>query len=172
MLDKIDQNMSDTSLPLLEIKDLECIRDDRELFTALSFSLGQGEVLQIEGPNGSGKTSLLRIVCGLRLPDSGEVHWCGEDIRGNREDYYARMVYLGHLPCIKGDLNVMENIRVLLDTRSMVLPDDDVGAALYKVGRQALRMSPARPCLPGNGDGCCWLFWSWRRRTSGCWMSP
>jgi len=126
--------MPDTSHPLLEINALECIRDDRELFSGLGFSLGQGEVLQIEGPNGSGKTSLLRIVCGLRLPDKGAVHWCGEDIRGHREDYYARMVYLGHLPCIKGDLSVMENIRVLLDTRSMALPESDVESALYKVG--------------------------------------
>ena len=126
--------MSDTSPPLLEIKDLECIRDDRVLFSGLSFHLQQGQVLQIEGPNGSGKTSLLRILCGLRLPDDGSVCWDGEDIRTNREDYYARMVYLGHLPCIKGDLNVMENIRVLLDTRSMSLPEQDIEAALYQVG--------------------------------------
>ena len=119
---------------MLEIQTLECVRDDRLLFNDLSFTVADAEVLQIEGPNGSGKTSLLRIICGLRLPEAGQVMWQGESISSNREDYYANMVYIGHLPCIKADLTVMENVRSLLDTRSLTLSNVVIEAALAKVG--------------------------------------
>ncbi len=119
---------------MLEIQTLECVRDDRLLFSDLSFAVADAEVLQIEGPNGSGKTSLLRIICGLRLPEAGQVMWQGKSISSNREDYYANMVYIGHLPCIKADLTVMENVRSLLDTRSLTLSNVVIEAALAKVG--------------------------------------
>lgn len=134
----------------LDIDRLQCIRDDRELFSGLSFSLQHGEVLQIEGPNGCGKTSLLRIVCGLRTPDDGVVNWCGQDIRGHREDYYGRMVYLGHLPCIKGDLDVMENITALLDTRSMSLGENTVVDALSRVGLAGFEDVPGKALSSGQ----------------------
>jgi heme exporter protein A len=119
---------------MLEIQSLECVRDDRLLFSDLSFAVAEAEVLQIEGPNGSGKTSLLRILCGLRQAEAGQVLWQGEPISSNREDYYASMVYIGHLPCIKGDLTVIENVRSLLDTRSLSLSNAEIETALEKVG--------------------------------------
>ena len=135
---------------MFEAQALECIRDDRLLFRDLSFTVGEGEVLQIEGPNGSGKTSLLRIICGLRLPESGEIHWYGEPVRGNREDYYANMVYIGHLPCIKGDLTVMENIRSLLDARSQSLSREVIEAALSKVGLASYEDVPGKALSSGQ----------------------
>jgi heme exporter protein A len=122
------------SISLLTTENLECTRDDRLLFSGLSFSLDAGEVLQIEGPNGSGKTSLLRILSGLRRADSGTVKWQHQDILHARDDYYASMVYIGHLPCIKNDLTTLENIRVLLDTRSQSVAADRVEQALAQVG--------------------------------------
>jgi heme exporter protein A len=119
---------------LLSAENLECTRDDRQLFSGLTFALKSGEVLQIEGANGCGKTSLLRILCGLRLADAGEVQWQGERLSKARESYYASMVYIGHLPCIKADLTVLENIRALLDTRSSTLPDNEIEGALQRVG--------------------------------------
>ena len=119
---------------MFEAKSLECVRDDRLLFSDLSFSLSEAEVVQIEGSNGSGKTSLLRIICGLRLPESGQVFWQGKEINANREDYYSSMVYIGHLPCVKAELTVMENIRSLLDTRSLTLSTATIESALEKVG--------------------------------------
>lgn len=119
---------------MLESQSLECVRDDRLLFNDLSFTVAEAEVLQIEGPNGSGKTSLLRIICGLRQAEAGKILWQGESITSNREDYYANMVYIGHLPCIKGDLTVLENVRALLDTRSLSLSTDEIEVALAKVG--------------------------------------
>lgn len=119
---------------LLNTENLECRRDDRLLFNGLSMALAAGEVLQIEGANGSGKTSLLRILSGLRSADDGEVYWRGEAIARAREDYYSNMVYIGHLTCIKGDLTVLENIRALLDTRSQTASHDIIEEALAKVG--------------------------------------
>ena len=122
---------------LLNVSDLECTRDDRLLFSGLSFRLSSGEVLQIEGSNGSGKTSLLRILCGLRVADEGVVSWQDHDITKEREDYYSNMVYIGHLPCIKAELTTLENIRSLLDTRSISASDDEIIHCLTRVGLAA-----------------------------------
>ena len=92
--------------------DLSCIRDDRVLFEELTFELVSGQVLLLEGKNGSGKTSLLRILCGFREPDSGQVTWCGDAI--NDSQYYADMAYVGHLDGVKKELTVMENLKVSL----------------------------------------------------------
>jgi len=135
---------------MLEIQTLECVRDDRLLFSELSFSVADAEVLQIEGPNGSGKTSLLRIICGLRLPEAGQVMWQGEPISSNREDYYANMVYIGHLPCIKADLTVLENVRSLLDTRSLTLSNVVIEAALAKVGLASYEDVPGKALSSGQ----------------------
>ena len=135
---------------MFEAQSLECVRDDRLLFNDLSFTVAESEVLQIEGPNGSGKTSLLRILCGLRLAEAGKVLWRGESILLNREDYYANMVYIGHLPCVKGDLTVVENIRSLLDTRSLSLGDIEIEAALDKVGLASYEDVPGKALSSGQ----------------------
>jgi heme exporter protein A len=135
---------------MLEIQSLECVRDDRLLFSELSFTLAESEVLQIEGANGCGKTSLLRIICGLRLAEAGKIYWCGESIQNNREDFYANMVYIGHLPCIKGDLTVLENVRALLDTRSLSVSDQVIEAALIKVGLESYDDVPGKALSSGQ----------------------
>lgn len=135
---------------MLEIKSLECVRDDRLLFRDLNFSVAEGQVLQIEGTNGSGKTSLLRIICGLRLAEAGQVLWRGETIASSREDYYAEMVYIGHLSCIKGDLTVLENVRSLLDTRSLSLSNAEIEVALEKVGLVTYEDVPSKALSSGQ----------------------
>jgi heme exporter protein A len=135
---------------MFEAKSLECVRDDRLLFNDLSFAVAESEVLQIEGPNGSGKTSLLRILCGLRLAEAGHVLWQGESIISNREDYYANMVYIGHLPCVKGDLTVLENVRSLLDTRSLSLGNEEIEVALSKVGLASYEDVPGKALSSGQ----------------------
>lgn len=94
----------------LEGKGLSCIRDDRVLFEELAFELVSGQVLLLEGKNGSGKTSLLRILCGFREPDSGAIHWCGNAV--NDSQFYAQMAYVGHLDGIKKELTVLENLKM------------------------------------------------------------
>lgn len=97
---------------MLEIRNLACARADHQLFTGLSFSLGEGELMQVQGENGSGKTSLLRTLCGFMQPVAGEICWRGKNIHEIDEEYYAEMIYLGHLNAIKDELNALENLRI------------------------------------------------------------
>lgn len=95
---------------LLETHALACRRDDRLLFSELSLRLADEQLLLIEGSNGSGKTSLLRLLCGLRRPDAGQVFWLGEDIACLGSRYLAQIAYVGHLDAVKQDLTVRENL--------------------------------------------------------------
>jgi heme exporter protein A len=104
--------MKPNSTHQLQGENLSCIRDDRELFANLDFTVHTGQVLLLEGQNGSGKTSLLRIICGFREPDTGAVSWCGEEIPHSQ--YYSDMAYVGHLDGIKKELTVQENLRLSL----------------------------------------------------------
>ncbi|WP_145518430.1 cytochrome c biogenesis heme-transporting ATPase CcmA [Yersinia mollaretii] len=95
---------------MLEAKDLTCIRDERRLFQRLSFGVAAGEIVQVEGQNGAGKTSLLRILAGLADADEGQVSWQGENIRRDRARYHQDLLYLGHQPGIKSVLTPFENL--------------------------------------------------------------
>ena len=96
---------------LLTVHDLACARGDRLLFKDMNFSLCGGELLLVQGGNGQGKTSLLRLLTGLSRPEEGEVRWRGAPIARQREAYHAEMVYLGHANGVKDDLNPIENLR-------------------------------------------------------------
>jgi len=102
--------MQSNSTIQLQGENLSCTRDDRELFSGLSFAVRPGQVLLLEGQNGSGKTSLLRIICGFREPDTGAVRWGGDEIPHHQ--YYSDMAYVGHLDGIKKELTVLENLRL------------------------------------------------------------
>ena len=97
---------------MLEARELECERGGKALFRHLGFSLAPGETLRVAGPNGSGKTSLLRILCGLLTPTAGEVLWNGASIQSLKEDYARHVLYLGHAPAVKDELTGAENLRV------------------------------------------------------------
>jgi heme exporter protein A len=135
--------------PLLEARDLECVRDERILFTGLSFSVTPGEVVQIEGDNGSGKTSLLRILSGLALAESGEVLWQGAPLHRVRSDYFANLAWLGHAHGVKLELNPLENLRV---ARALKRPrgDVDLEEALAAVGLAGFEDVPARMLSAGQ----------------------
>ena len=97
--------------PLLAGRGLSLLRGDRCLFADLDFVLDAGELLLVEGPNGSGKTSLLRAIAGLLPPDDGEVLWRGRNARRFRQPFHAELVWMGHFPGFKGDLTLLENLR-------------------------------------------------------------
>lgn len=99
-----------TPNPLLQARDLSCERGGRVLFQGLSFSLMPGQMLRIMGKNGSGKSSLLRILCGLLTPAAGEVLWRNHPISHDREAFHAELIYLGHAPALKHDLSALENL--------------------------------------------------------------
>jgi len=96
----------------LVVNALQCIRDDRILFEQLHFTLSSGELLQIEGRNGSGKTSLLRILCGLTLASEGQVLWRTVNIEEDGAAYWAELAYVGHAAGVKGDLTPLENLAI------------------------------------------------------------
>ncbi|HUD97475.1 MAG TPA: cytochrome c biogenesis heme-transporting ATPase CcmA [Woeseiaceae bacterium] len=91
---------------------LTLIRGDRALFCDLDFRVAAGELLLIEGANGSGKTSLLRVIAGLVQPQKGSVAWRRFDATRHRQAYHDELVWMGHRPGFKGDLTMTENLRV------------------------------------------------------------
>jgi len=119
---------------VLEVHGLECVRGDLRLFTNLSFSLQGGELLRLRGSNGSGKTSLLRLLCGLLEPAAGDVKWKGENIHAQRDDFNADLLYLGHLNGIKSELTGFENLRISSSLRGETLSDDQIYDALDQIG--------------------------------------
>ncbi|ONG13569.1 heme ABC transporter ATP-binding protein CcmA [Klebsiella pneumoniae] len=96
---------------MLHAERLTCIVDDRPLFAALTLSLAAGELLQVAGDNGAGKTSLLRILCGLARPESGVVSWQGQPLAKVRESFHRQLLWLGHKPGVNAALTADENLR-------------------------------------------------------------
>jgi heme exporter protein A len=119
---------------MLEAAGLECERQKRVLFSGLSFALGAGELLRVAGENGSGKTSLLKILCGLLAPDGGEVRWRGTQIRHLREEYSRHLLYLGHAPAVKGDLSAAENLQIACTLAGLPAAPAAVQEALERYG--------------------------------------
>lgn len=133
---------------LIEAVALECARNDSILFTDLSFALAPGEVLHVSGPNGSGKTSLLRILCGLGLPEQGEVRWRGMEIRSMYAEFLGHVHYLGHSDGISLDLSCAENLEF---ARSLAAaPFRPVAAILEETGLSACAEMPARRLSTGQ----------------------
>ena len=117
----------------LSTNQLACSRGYRDLFADLSLQLQSGEILRVEGKNGSGKTSLLRIIAGLAQPVSGEVLWQGVPIRSIDSDYFQQLLYIGHKPGIKFELSARENLALssaLFGSRSR----HGVADALQQIG--------------------------------------
>lgn len=104
----------------LEVKSLACWRNDRALFEDLNLTLSSGNVLFLEGENGSGKTSFLRILCGFRLADEGEISWDNYSVSSFPE-YFQNISFVGHKNGIKDELTVEENLNLM---RSMATASD------------------------------------------------
>ncbi|MBM4226679.1 MAG: cytochrome c biogenesis heme-transporting ATPase CcmA [Gammaproteobacteria bacterium] len=93
----------------LEVVDVECLRGDALIFEHLSFGVPAGHVLQILGANGSGKTSLLRMLSGLAPPDSGEIRWQGEPTTTSPR-WREELLYQGIAGGFSANLTVTENL--------------------------------------------------------------
>ncbi len=102
---------SQTTSPLLNLSKLRCERDDRVLFEQLECEIAAGDVVQIQGPNGSGKTSLLRIILGLSQEFEGDIQWRGQPMAKSLIDFRQNLLYIGHLPAINRSLSPLENLQ-------------------------------------------------------------
>ena len=137
-------------LRLLDATRLACVRGERTLFTDVSFTLAPGTLLRVAGPNGSGKTSLLRIVCGLMAPDEGAVRWNGEDIRRLREEYWRELTYVGHSNALKDELTAVENLEIGAALGGRDIGRDAAWAALTDLGVASCADLPARVLSQGQ----------------------
>ncbi|HGO5824363.1 TPA: cytochrome c biogenesis heme-transporting ATPase CcmA [Mannheimia haemolytica] len=128
----------------LKLNQIACERGETRLFEGCSFTVQSGEWVQIEGHNGIGKTSLLRILAGLSLPAEGEVLWNDLAIQKQRDHYYAELFYLGHYSGVKPELTPWENLRFYQKIQQLPQDDDALWQALSKVsliGREDLPCS-------------------------------
>ncbi|MCH8846107.1 MAG: cytochrome c biogenesis heme-transporting ATPase CcmA [Proteobacteria bacterium] len=109
-----DDHTEDAGLSQLEVSGLECIRQDIILFQDISFKLQSGDLLQVDGLNGSGKSSLLRILAGLMQQNAGKISWQRKEISTCRYEYQQELSYIGHLNGVKDALTALENLRVMV----------------------------------------------------------
>jgi heme exporter protein A len=136
---------------MLETHDLACLRGDRRLFRGLNLRLEPGRLLRVEGANGSGKTSLLRLLAGLALPAAGEVRWHGRPIRRERESYAQALLYLGHLGGLKDELTAAENLRIESDLAGLAsVTAERIAEALAAWGLTRQAQLPLRVLSAGQ----------------------
>ena len=135
---------------MLEAINLTCVRGTRRLFTNLNFTIGCGELIELRGPNGSGKTSLLRILCGLATPAAGEVRWNGQGIRKLGEEYFTSVAYLGHQNAVKDELTAIENLKISSAVAGSTLSNGEAGEILARVGLSQQQNLPARVLSAGQ----------------------
>ena len=120
---------------MLEVSQLTVTRGEHTLFDALSFAISPGELVQIEGRNGTGKTTLLRVLIGLAQYDKGSIQWKGTTIRSNREEFHQDLLYIGHQTGIKPELTAFENLLFFHSMkRTAKLDEQEIYDALFKVG--------------------------------------
>ena len=135
---------------MLEASQIECVRGNRRLFRGLSFRLEAHQALRVRGDNGSGKTSLLRIIAGLSPAESGSVSWNDGNIRALGEDYLRDLLFLGHSNGLKDDLSPIENLRYALVLAGVGADEPALRAALAEQGLAASAELPVKLLSQGQ----------------------
>jgi len=128
--------------------DLTLFRGERCLFRGLGFALNPGELLLLEGQNGSGKTSLMRAIAGLLEFESGEVLWDGRPVHGQRQAFHSDLVWMAHRVGLKADLTLVENLA--FESRLRWPSAADFDTVLSRLGIDRLRRLPVRSLSAGQ----------------------
>lgn len=135
---------------MLELHGVACVRGGRTLFEQLDCRVAAGRLLRVRGVNGAGKTSLLRMVCGLLPAAEGQVLWRGEAIRDLAEQFGRELVYLGHAAALKDDLSALENLQAACLIGGVVVSREQAQQALTAAGLPGRWRAPARQLSQGQ----------------------
>lgn len=136
--------------PALVSRNLSCIRGTQTLFNGINLQLDAGQWLYLQGENGAGKTSLLRILAGLSLPAEGEVLWQNTPIAQQRGQYHRDLLYIGHHAGLKEDLTLTENLQSVCRMDGLRVSDADIRDALIRMGLAKRQHLPARVLSAGQ----------------------
>lgn len=135
---------------MLAVSNLSAVRDDRLLFTHLSFTLNAGEIVQVVGANGTGKTTLLNGLMGLAPLEDGEILWCDTSIADNPIAFKKSVSFVGHLLGLKALLTPVENLQFLSQLRGQAHTISEIEAALAKVGLSGYEDVPVASLSAGQ----------------------
>ena len=135
---------------MFSVSNLSCSKGDKRLFSGVSFTLQPGQWLHLEGDNGVGKTSLLRLACGLSALEDGEITWNHQPVVQNPEAFRADLAYLGHQLALKEDLTPMENLRADAAVAGRPLKPEDALKALAQLGLRGREHLPVRVLSQGQ----------------------
>src|ERR1019366_7542343 len=135
---------------MLSVNALACVRGERRLFVDLSFTLTPHTLLAVRGANGSGKTSLLRMLSGLLSPAAGTIAWNGNDIHSAREEYCAQIAYIGHLNGVKDELTGLENLQFAACTAGLAASAESADTALRQLGLDGFQRQPCKTLSQGQ----------------------
>lgn len=133
---------------MLKVTGLACSRGERRLFADVAFSLAAGEWLHVQGENGAGKTSLLRLLAGLSPPDAGAIHWRGA--AAPSPGFHRELIYLGHQAAVKDELTPLENLRFSAALDDIRLNEQAALAALGRLGLRGREELPVRVLSAGQ----------------------
>ena len=129
-------------------QNLSCMRGERLVFSGLDFTVEPGSVLALTGNNGSGKTSLLRVMAGLTHPIAGELAWHDGSVADNPEQHHNRINFVGHLDAVKAALSVYENLQIWASLNGGT--DKTISIAFKKMGLKGLENTPGRYLSAGQ----------------------
>lgn len=135
---------------MLSVCNLSCARGDRVLFSGADFTLNAGEGLYVTGANGAGKTSFLRLVCGLAAPEHGDVLWNDESVRSLREEFARDLLFLGHAAALKDELTAVENLVISAAMAGKEISVAQARGALREIGLKGRESLPARVLSAGQ----------------------
>lgn len=135
---------------MLEVLDLAARRGHAQLFKGLSFAVEPGRALVVVGANGTGKTTLLRMLAGLTLPAAGEIRWDGKPVAPWNRELRASMAFVGHAPALKDELTTEENLNLLMALGGETCSIESIHRALDAVALGSRRGLPARVLSQGQ----------------------